>query len=611
MEIQTHREMAQTEIQQERTKKPEEQMSEEQFLIDLYRFMKKRDTPIERIPNLGFKQIDLFVMFNIVKDFGGYHQVTVQQLWKQVYNTLGGNPRSTSAATCTRRHYEKLLLSYECHLTGVLVNALPRNQPKHFHYANFGKVHEDGQRPLKRKLPPMPLIPNPQNLQNLHPDLRDAVFPTSPHYAHYFHPGHPTFPPSIPMPSSVLSPHCPPAHEPWFLLPPSYLHPAVTAKEPLEKLRHLAERYKTGLSEPLNLSTKASRQESHGVPVSSFTPPSSSRSPKFLNKPSPLYTPHQVVRDDGGEAPDGEASSGDASYSHTAKASEAYAVELDAAPASRSPSYAAAPRRDGGGAATPPKAGSPRTDVRVRGEEEREGSPEVRELGRLLPGGHLLPGLSRHDDGQMEIEVPLSVFNNWLRQCGSSAAMLGAKQLGSLLPPLPPPPPPPREHGHRCEPDFLPTNLTFHASPRQQGVGFVEDLRLTRDRLASAPPPGRNHFTTFDYKPSPASDVLKNAVGADVYPLDVSKRKPLHFWDVYDKEAPASRLPGNIDSAPRRVQQDVAASAPYGEDAVRGGREGSEASLSAVMVMNSSSTSMLHLTTEEVMKLRKIISSSS
>lgn len=34
-------------------------------------------------------------------------QVTSQQLWKQVYNMLGGNPRSTSAATCTRRHYEK------------------------------------------------------------------------------------------------------------------------------------------------------------------------------------------------------------------------------------------------------------------------------------------------------------------------------------------------------------------------------------------------------------------------------------------------------------------------------------------------------------------------
>ncbi|MBN3290920.1 ARI5B protein, partial [Polypterus senegalus] len=76
---------------------------EEEFLRDLYLFMKKRDTPIERIPNL----VDLFIMFKTVQSLGGYKEVTTQQLWKQVYNRLGGNPRSTSAATCTRRHYEK------------------------------------------------------------------------------------------------------------------------------------------------------------------------------------------------------------------------------------------------------------------------------------------------------------------------------------------------------------------------------------------------------------------------------------------------------------------------------------------------------------------------
>lgn len=34
-------------------------------------------------------------------------QVTSRRLWKMVYNELGGSPGSTSAATCTRRHYEK------------------------------------------------------------------------------------------------------------------------------------------------------------------------------------------------------------------------------------------------------------------------------------------------------------------------------------------------------------------------------------------------------------------------------------------------------------------------------------------------------------------------
>lgn len=48
--------MAHGEIPEESTKEPVEEITEEQFLKDLYLFMKKRDTPIERIPHLGFKQ---------------------------------------------------------------------------------------------------------------------------------------------------------------------------------------------------------------------------------------------------------------------------------------------------------------------------------------------------------------------------------------------------------------------------------------------------------------------------------------------------------------------------------------------------------------------------
>lgn len=36
-----------------------------------------------------------------------YSKVTQKRLWKHLYDKLGGNPGSTSAATCTRRHYEK------------------------------------------------------------------------------------------------------------------------------------------------------------------------------------------------------------------------------------------------------------------------------------------------------------------------------------------------------------------------------------------------------------------------------------------------------------------------------------------------------------------------
>lgn len=93
---------------------PEEQL----FLDQLYLFMERRGSPISKVPNLGFKKIDLFLMYSVVKKLGGYERVTSQRLWKVVYNELGGSPGSTSAATCTRRHYERLMLPYELHIRG-------------------------------------------------------------------------------------------------------------------------------------------------------------------------------------------------------------------------------------------------------------------------------------------------------------------------------------------------------------------------------------------------------------------------------------------------------------------------------------------------------------
>ncbi|XP_054902706.1 AT-rich interactive domain-containing protein 5B [Poeciliopsis prolifica] len=91
---------------------PEEQL----FLDQLFVFMERHGSPIHKVPNLGFKKIDLFLMYSVVKRLGGYKKVTSDRLWKVVYNELGGCPGSTSAATCTRRHYERLMLPYEEHL---------------------------------------------------------------------------------------------------------------------------------------------------------------------------------------------------------------------------------------------------------------------------------------------------------------------------------------------------------------------------------------------------------------------------------------------------------------------------------------------------------------
>uniref|UniRef100_UPI0037E735D1 AT-rich interactive domain-containing protein 5A n=1 Tax=Semicossyphus pulcher TaxID=241346 RepID=UPI0037E735D1 len=106
------------------------QMEETEFVKGLFSFMKDRATPIERIPHLGFKQINLWRIYKAVEKLGGYDSVTARRLWKKVYDELGGSPGSTSAATCTRRHYEKLVLPFERHIKGEEDRPLPPSKPR-------------------------------------------------------------------------------------------------------------------------------------------------------------------------------------------------------------------------------------------------------------------------------------------------------------------------------------------------------------------------------------------------------------------------------------------------------------------------------------------------
>ncbi|XP_068777022.1 AT-rich interactive domain-containing protein 5A [Struthio camelus] len=118
------------EDEEERPEAKGEKEEEEAFLVSLYKFMKERRTPIERIPHLGFKQINLWKIYKAVEKLGAYELVTGRRLWKNVYDELGGSPGSTSAATCTRRHYERLVLPYVRHLKGEDDKPLPPAKPR-------------------------------------------------------------------------------------------------------------------------------------------------------------------------------------------------------------------------------------------------------------------------------------------------------------------------------------------------------------------------------------------------------------------------------------------------------------------------------------------------
>ncbi|KAM9368603.1 AT-rich interactive domain-containing protein 5A [Phaethornis superciliosus] len=115
--------------------------------------MKERQTPIERIPHLGFKQINLWKIYKAVEKLGAYELVTGRRLWKNVYDELGGSPGSTSAATCTRRHYERLVLPYVRHLKGEEDKPLPPSKPrKQYKVSKATQMGEKIKRTKKEKV---------------------------------------------------------------------------------------------------------------------------------------------------------------------------------------------------------------------------------------------------------------------------------------------------------------------------------------------------------------------------------------------------------------------------------------------------------------------------
>ncbi|CAL9708450.1 unnamed protein product [Knipowitschia caucasica] len=129
------------------------EMEEKTFIAGLYSHMRARGTPIERIPHLGFKQINLWMIFKAVEKLGGYDSVTTKRLWKKIYDELGGSPGSTSAATCTRKHYERLVLPYERHIKGEEEKPLPATKPRKPYKRNAdGKVDKaEGKKPKSQR----------------------------------------------------------------------------------------------------------------------------------------------------------------------------------------------------------------------------------------------------------------------------------------------------------------------------------------------------------------------------------------------------------------------------------------------------------------------------
>ncbi|XP_073668904.1 AT-rich interactive domain-containing protein 4B isoform X2 [Paramisgurnus dabryanus] len=97
---------------------PEER---ENFLQQLYKFMEDRGTPINKRPVLGYRNLNLFKLYRLVHQLGGFDNIENGSVWKQVYQDLGIPILNSAAGYNVKCAYRKYLYGFEdyCTSTGI------------------------------------------------------------------------------------------------------------------------------------------------------------------------------------------------------------------------------------------------------------------------------------------------------------------------------------------------------------------------------------------------------------------------------------------------------------------------------------------------------------
>nr|XP_002708063.1 AT-rich interactive domain-containing protein 3C [Oryctolagus cuniculus] len=85
-----------------------------EFLDDLFTFMQKRGTPVNRVPIMAKQVLDLYALFRLVTAKGGLVEVINRKVWREVTRGLSLPTTITSAAFTLRTQYMKYLYPYEC-----------------------------------------------------------------------------------------------------------------------------------------------------------------------------------------------------------------------------------------------------------------------------------------------------------------------------------------------------------------------------------------------------------------------------------------------------------------------------------------------------------------
>ncbi|XP_061879938.1 AT-rich interactive domain-containing protein 3A [Entelurus aequoreus] len=97
----------------------DEDEKRKEFLDDLFSFMQKRGTPVNRIPIMAKQVLDLYALYQLVTDKGGLVEVINKKIWREITKGLHLPTSITSAAFTLRTQYMKYLYPYECDKRGL------------------------------------------------------------------------------------------------------------------------------------------------------------------------------------------------------------------------------------------------------------------------------------------------------------------------------------------------------------------------------------------------------------------------------------------------------------------------------------------------------------
>jgi hypothetical protein len=85
----------------------------DRFIAQLYKFMDDRDTPLNKMPIIDNKELDLYKLFSLVRKIGGYKKVTKLQKWSYVYKKLALTNSNTINVLNLKNAYKLYLQPYE------------------------------------------------------------------------------------------------------------------------------------------------------------------------------------------------------------------------------------------------------------------------------------------------------------------------------------------------------------------------------------------------------------------------------------------------------------------------------------------------------------------